>query len=277
VWEDRRVRFDDAVLALFAAIRIARVAVGERASGDREVHVADLFSDDELRVRDAFRLSVDEAERRWTDGERELVALSVVAGVSALDDLLGATIRLLRDLELDSTRAGDQDTGVSAKLRHLASHGGLGIDAAELRLHAFCVALRNSVTHHGGSQRPVRIAWERLLIDEQTWWESTATRPLPLTGDTHLLRFDDRELVAFFKVLDRIALAVNKEVLDRVAETQWAALVYEEYRSVAPSKAANPQQPVAKSTLAHARKVWRLELDPSVVENMLRARGLVSD
>jgi len=275
MWEDRRVRFDDAVLALFTAIRIGRLAVMERAAGGQDVHVSDLFSDEELPFRDAFRLTADEAERRWANGETELAAMGVVTCISAFDDLLGATIKLLRDLRLDPTPAGSEDTGVSAKLRYLETHGGLSISPAEIRLHDLGVALRNSVTHHAASQRLVRKAWDRLDEEEQAWWERAATRSIPFTHDTHALALDDRDLVAFFKAFDRIALSVNRELRQRVSEAQWARLVYDEYRTVAPSKAANPQHHVAESTLVYAQKVWRLELKRDVVESVLEGLGLV--
>lgn len=275
VWEDRRVRFDDAVLALFTAIRIGRLTVTERAAGARDVHVSDLFSEKELRFREAFQLTVDQAERRWANGQAELAAMSVVMSVSALDDVLGATIKLLRDLGLDTTPAGTVDTGLSAKLRYLNDHGGLNVGSAEIRVHDFCIALRNSLTHHAGSPRPVRAAWDRLGEEEQAWWQHAATHTIAWTDDSVPIALDDRDLLAFFKALDRIGLSVNRQVRERIPEALWAQLVYDEYRSAAPSKAANPQHHIAESTMVHAQKVWRLELRRDVVDRVLTDLGLI--
>ena len=201
--------------------------------------------------------------------------MSVVMSVSALDDLLGATIKLLRDLGLDTTPAGSVDTGLSAKLRYLNDHGGLDVGSPEVRLHDFCIAVRNSLTHHAASQRPVRAAWDRLGEEEQAWWERAATRPIAWTGDSDPIALDDRDLLVFFKALDRIALSVNRGVRNRIPDARWAQLVYDEYRSAAPSKAANPQHHVAESTMVHAQKLWRLELRRDVVDSVLADVGLI--
>src|SRR4051794_33758471 len=74
VWEDRRVRLDDAVLALFVAVRVARIGISDRAPGGDASLVSELYTDEELDFRLAFQVTAptlngvgNKASRSWPD------------------------------------------------------------------------------------------------------------------------------------------------------------------------------------------------------------------
>ncbi len=266
------MRLDDAVMALFAAVRVARVGIKDRTgAGDTDSLVSDLYTDEELDFRHAFRVTVAEAEHRWVDGQQELARSTVLLGVAAFDELLGSAIGLLRKVGYDHTAAGDVDTGVSAKLTHLVQHGGLAVSKGSIELHDLLLALRHSTTHHGGQQRAVRQAWNRVDHSQREWWTQAAGRPLPLTSDQEELVMDDGEVLAVFKTLDRVAMDVNGALRDRLCDREWAQRVADEYRSLAPAKAGDPSRNRAAVT-KHADAVWRLSLDADAIAEALRRR-----
>jgi hypothetical protein len=263
VWEDRRVRADNGVLALFAAARIASVGVTERAGGAEQSLVSELYTDSELPFRSGFRVTTKEAKLRWEAGVQGLSQMAIVLGVAAMDDLLGGTIRLLRVAGHDDSSAGSLDTGVSAKLKHLSSCGGLKVDSDTLALHGLLVAIRHAVTHYGARQKPVADAWKRLSGDARERWTMTAGRPLPLTGDENELRIDDREALASLKALDCVAVEVADSLRATLDEREWAALVVAEYREWDRAKANDPNSNVRRIK-RHAYTVWRIALSEEV-------------
>lgn len=243
VFEDRRVRADDSIMAVLTAVRMARVGLDDRAAENPETRLAnELYRDEEVPYRRAFRVTIEQAHRRWNEGEIELIRLAVVLGVATLDDLLGSSITLLRSLGYDSTEPGMIDTGLSKKLRHLIEHGELAIETGTCNLHDLAIAMRNAVAHAGSRQKPVIDAWRRLGQADVEWWTRQAGRELPLSGPEEGLHIDDRELVAAFKTMDRVSLEMNAQLSGRVETEKWAELAVAEYRAFAPTKANNPQQ-----------------------------------
>jgi hypothetical protein len=194
--------------------------------------------------------------------------MTMVLSVAALDDLLGETIALLRSLGIDRSNPNRAQTGVSSKLTHLVREGGLSVGAADVRVHELCVALRNAVTHHGGSQRAVAAAWRRLAPVEQSWWTAAAGRHLPLTGDDERLSVDDREMIATLKASDRVALAVNEALRVRVPEADWIRMVFAEYRALVPYRAGD-RNLRAPLIVGHARHWWRLSFRADRVRDVL--------
>jgi hypothetical protein len=261
-WEDRRLRTDNGVLALFAAARIAAVAVDDR-SGDAAQFVSELYTDDELRFRSAFAVSVADAKLRWQAGIEDLSQMAIVSAIAATDDLLGATIRLLRATGHDASPSGSTDTGVSAKLRHLSRHGCQGIDADTLALHSLLVEIRHVVPHYGARQKPAADAWRRLSSDARERWIAAAGRPLPLTQEDSELRLDDRELLAALKTLDQVALEVAQSLRQTVSEPEWANLVVAEYRQMDLSKANDPNSNLHRIK-KHASAAWRFPISDKI-------------
>jgi hypothetical protein len=195
--------------------------------------------------------------------------MAIVLTVAALDDLFGETIGLLRELGIDISEPDRAPTGVSNKLSHLSTKGGLALEAADLRLHDLCVALRNAITHHGARQRAPAAAWRRLQAGEQAWWANAASRPLPLAvSDSSPLSVDDRELIGMLKACDRVALAVNDGVRARVPDEDWIRLVFEEYRALVPYRAGDKALRPPLVT-RHARTWWRLTLNEEQVRDVL--------
>jgi hypothetical protein len=267
-WEDRRIRTDDAVMALFAGLRVARAELDVRSSGKEDVLVSTLYADSELEYRNAFRVTVSDAKARWRAGLEELARATVLLGVASLDDLLGATITLTRECGCDSTSAGEVETGVSAKLRHVVQHAELPIPSGTVKLHDLLLSIRHSVTHYGAQQRVVRRAWEALSAVERQWWSEAAGRALTLTSDTDELVMDDREVLATFKTLDRVAVDVNLGLRGRVPESEWAKQVVAEFRALAPTKAGDPARNVG-AVVRHAANQWRLALGETAVQRAL--------
>jgi hypothetical protein len=277
LWEDRRVRTDDAVLALLLGIRIARADLDRRSTEASEsTLVSDLYSEEEIPFSQAFRVTVDEAHSRWTNGEVELARLTILQGVAALDDLLAGTIDLLRALGVDQTVAGTVDTKLSLKLRHLQKHGALSISDATLQLHDLCIAIRNGLTHHAALQQKVIDAWGRLSDTAEEWWASAAGRPFPFTDPGDELVMDDRELLAVFKLFDRVALEVNASVRDEVPEEMWARLVARDYWNVNPGRAGNPKVNVGAAQ-GLAQRSWRLTLADDSLRKAFEDKGLRED
>jgi hypothetical protein len=135
-------------MALFAAARIAGTDVLARARDAEDgTLVGDLYTEEELPYRSGFRLRLEEALSRFDGGMEDLARMAIVLGVATLDDLLGSVIRLLRATGHDATRAGELDTGVSAKLSHLNEHGQLELDVETRALHNLLVEIRHAVTH----------------------------------------------------------------------------------------------------------------------------------
>jgi hypothetical protein len=263
VWEDKRVRADNNVLALFAAARIAKSSVSERAqaAGDsRLLVVGDLYSDEELPYRAGFRLRLDEALSRWDNGMEDLSRMAIVVGVATMDELLGAVIRLLRATDHDSTIAGTVDTGVSTKLSHLSQHGQLEIDLDTRALHQLLIEVRHAVTHYAALQRPVREAWDRLSDEARDWWTDAAGQALPLTSDAEELRVGDHELLGALKTLDRVGVEVSAGLQRVVTEAQWADLMVGEYRQLNLATANDPSSNVRR-ILTFSRSIWRFQLD----------------
>jgi hypothetical protein len=247
-------------MALFAAARIAKVTVEERAeAAATSALVGDLYSDAELPFRTGFRLPPMEAFNRWDAGIEDLARMSIVVGVATVDELLGAAIHLLRATHHDPTEAGTVDTGVSAKLSHLSGQCCLVIDSDARGLYALLIEIRHAVTHYGGQQLPVRQAWERLSGDAQEWWTAAASRGLPLTQDEAELRVDDRELLAALKTLDRVALVVSDGLRMILDDDQWADLIVGEYRQLNLSKANDPGSNLRR-IVTFGRSIWRLTL-----------------
>jgi hypothetical protein len=174
VWEDRRVRADNGVMALFASTRIARVSLDERAGGADSALVSELYSDSELPYRTGFRVTAAEARSRWQAGVEGLSQMAIVVALAAMDDLLGATIRLLRATGHDATLAGSIDTGVDAKLRHIRRNAHITIDSDTASLHGLLVAVRHAAIHYGGRQRTVATAWRALSVSTRDWWMTAA-------------------------------------------------------------------------------------------------------
>jgi hypothetical protein len=266
------VRLDDAVMALLAAVRVALIGIADRTgSQPPQALVSELYTDQELAFRQAFRVTVSDAQQRWANGQQELARSTVLLGVAALDELLGSTISLLRRAGHDHTTAGDVDTGVSAKLRHLCEQGGLALSHSSVELHDLLLAARHSITHHGGQPRVVRQVWTRLEQAQRDWWIEAAGRPLPLARDQDELVMADGEVLATFKTLDRIAMDVNASLRMRLSEHEWAALAAAEYRVLAPTKAGDPSRNVA-AVMKHADNVWRVKLDQDTVARVLSRR-----
>ena len=270
VWEDKRIRADNNVMALFAAARIAKSAVLERVRnvGDPRALVGDLYTDEELPYRSGFRLRPEEALSRWDNGMEDLSRMAIVVGIAMMDELLGAVIRLLRATGHDSTTVGEADTGVSAKLPHLIRYGQLEIGVDTRALHQLLVEVRHAVTHYGARQRPVRDAWERLSDGARDWWAEAAGQRLPLTNDSEELRVGDRELLGAFKSLNRVGLAVSDGLRCVVTEEQWADLIVCEYRQLSLAKANDPASNLRR-ILTFGRTVWRLHLDRDVASRAL--------
>jgi hypothetical protein len=173
------VRTDEGVFGLLYAVRIARVDLDHRVEQHAPVPlVSDLYGDEELPFRGGFKVTPEDARSRWDRGEVELSRAAVLLGVASLDELLGAVINLLRVVGKDETEAGTTQTGVSDKLGHLTKYGGLSISDGTIRLYDVCLAIRNSVAHHGSQQKPLADAWRRLKSPEQKWWEGSAGRVL---------------------------------------------------------------------------------------------------
>jgi hypothetical protein len=273
VWEDKRIRADNNVMALFAAARIAKSAVSTRAreSGDPRLLVGDLYTDEELPYRSGFRLRLEEALTRWDNCMEDLSRMAIIVGGATMDELLSAVIRLLRATGHDSTAVGDVDTGVSAKLSHLLRHGQVEIDVDTRALHQLLIEIRHAVTHYGARQRPVRDAWERLGDGARAWWTGAAGQALPLTTDTEELRVGDRELLGALKTLDRVGVAVSAGLRRIVSEEQWADLAVCEYRQLSLAKANDPSSNLRR-ILTFSRSVWRLRLDPDVAARALSRR-----
>jgi hypothetical protein len=246
-------------------VRIARVGLGERASSRSADLVSDLYSDAELPFRESFKVTTDEANRRWSSGEQELCRLTVLEGVSALDALLGGSIDLLRALGKDTTGPGAIDTGVSAKLTHVGRHGGMAIADGTIRLYDLCLSIRNALTHDGRRQKKVISAWRRLPDPEQGWWSQAAGRSMPLSGPADELVLDDRELVAAFKTFDRIAGEVSKQLREEVEGGEWARIVAHEYWRWNPTRAGDSTRNV-ETVRGWARQHWRLSLTAEEAE-----------
>jgi hypothetical protein len=259
IWEDRRVRADNNVMALFAGARIARTSARERGRELDHALVGDLYSDEELPFRNGFRLSLSEALSRWDASIEDLSRMAIVVGVAAIDDLLGSFIDLLRATGHDRSSAGCVDTGVSAKLEHLRNYAGVAVTSDTTKLYGLLVEIRHAVTHYGARQRPVRQAWNRLGEDPQAWWREAAGRNLPLTREGDELRVDDRELLASLKTLDRVALEVSRGVRTTLTDEQWADLIVAEYREVDRARANDPFSNVRRIK-QHASSVWRIRI-----------------
>ena len=105
IWEDTRVRADNNVMALFAAARIAKTSIHERADREERRLVGDLYGDDELPYRAGFRLTRTEAVSRLDAGMEDLSRMAIVVAVAAIDELLGDFIKLLRATGHDSSRS----------------------------------------------------------------------------------------------------------------------------------------------------------------------------
>jgi hypothetical protein len=261
------------LFGLLFAVRIARVGLQERADARPGILVADLFEKEQLLFPEAFRVSVPEAQSRWETGEQELARATALLAMSALDDLLGRSIDLLRSVGKDQTESGAVDTGVSAKMRHLATHGGLSVSSGTIALHDLCLAIRHAVTHQSARQEKVIQAWGRLGEEGKGWWEDASKRPPRFTAPNDELDLDDREVVAVFKACDRVAAEVNAEIRNRLSDAEWARLIVREYWLINPTRAGDPTRNV-QGVRRHADRWWRVILSDDAVEEALGDREL---
>jgi hypothetical protein len=277
LWEDRRVRTDEGVYGLLYAARIARLDLARREVDRPDVRVAsDLYSDDELPFRKGFGATLVDARARWERGEMELSRMAVLLGVASLDELLGATIDLLRVMDIDRTATGTVPTGVSDKVRHLRTHGRLSIPEGTSRLYDVCVAIRNSVAHHGSRQGPLTAAWNRLGEAERDWWEVAAGQAPRLTSPSDEIDLNDHELITIMRVLDRVAIEMNEGLAVALSDSQWAWLVARELWIVSPMHAGDPIRNVG-AVQRRARRLWRLDVPADVAKESLSDKAMRND
>jgi hypothetical protein len=247
---------------LFAAARIAAVGIDERSS-DATQSVADLYTEDELTFRGAFAIPIGEAKLRWQAGIEDLSQMAIASAIAITDDLLAATIRLLRATGHDASSPEETNTGVSAKLLHLSRNGCHNINADTLALHSLLVEIRHAVPHYAARQKPAADAWKNLSSSARERWTAAAGRPLPLTTENSELRLDARELLAALKTLDRLALEIAHSLRQTIDEPEWAALVVAHYRQMDPTKANDPNSNLRRIK-KHAASVWRITISDEI-------------
>ncbi|HEY2053767.1 MAG TPA: hypothetical protein VGH14_07525 [Solirubrobacterales bacterium] len=202
--------------------------------------------------------------------------MAVLLGVASLDELLGATIDLLRVMEIDQTATGTVPTGVSDKVRHLRTHGNLAIPHGTSRLYDVCVAIRNSVAHHGSRQGPFISAWNRLGEAEKAWWEDAAGQRPRLTSSTDEIDLNDHELITIMRVLDRVAIEMNEGLAAALNNSQWAWLVARELWLVSPMRAGDPIRNVG-AVQRRARRLWRLDVPAEAAKEVLSDKAMRND
>lgn len=269
---DSRVRMDDAVLDLLAGMDLAVVALDERASGDNDV-VPDIFTTEELPYGKGFSVTVGVARRHLREAENQAVLAAFPTYVAGFDRLLGEVIRLLRRVGIDTVDPSAAETGLSAKLGHLSTAGDLRLEPQNDALWALLVAVRNSVVHHGSSQRPVFAAWQACArqnpdVDAQATWTRLAERPLPVAGTNARLALTDREVVGAQRTLDTIAIDLAAKLRARVAPLDWARLVAAEEGPKHPGVLTDPTRNVRK-LMAWANHGWALQIDDATAERAL--------
>ncbi len=229
LWVDERVRLDDAVLDVLAGLDLAVVALDMRAQAEEDI-VPVIFTKDELPYGQGFSVSVGAARERLRDAEQQVVLNAFPIYVAGFDRCLGAVIKMMRQLGIDTQEPGTADTGISGKVRYLRAAADLVLKPESEALWSLLVTIRNAVVHNGASEKSVAVAWEACAgigagEDAQALWSRLAERPLPVSVTGRRLRFSDREVVGCQRVLDGIAIDLAEKLRARISSLDWARLV----------------------------------------------------
>lgn len=256
VWADSRVRLDDALLDSFAAFDLAVVALNLRASDESDV-VPDLFNGSELPHGGGFRVTVALARERLAAARTATALNSFPVYLAGFDALLGAVIAMLRRLGLDVTKAGDVDTGISDKVKHLSDHAGINLAPGSAAMYELLIAIRHSVIHNGGETERVNRAWSQCVkADVDGSWTAAAGRPLAIGTK---LKVDDRDAVALQHNLDVVAIDLSSKLRDRIDPVSWGRLVAAERDRTHRPVLNDPSRNVAK-LVSWAQRDWNVEL-----------------
>lgn len=263
---------DDAVLDLLAGMDLALVALNERARSDGDV-VPEVFTQDELPYGKGFSVTVRRARQRLREAEDQVVLSTFPTYVAGFDKLLAGVIRIVRRVGLDTIDPDVAQTGLGGKLDHLATSGGVVLEQRNQALWRLLVAIRNSVVHHGSSQRPVYSAWRACAdshadIDAQALWTELAERPLPVSHSDARLQFADREIVGAQRVLDTIAIDLAAKLRARVALVDWARLVAAVEGPKHPGILSDPSRRERK-LVAWAKGGWGVDIDEATATHAL--------
>jgi hypothetical protein len=263
---------DDAVLDALAGLDLAVVALNDRANSDEDI-VPNIFTRDELPYGKGFSVQVGVARRRLREAEDRLVLDAFPTYVAGFDRLLAGIIQLSRRVGIDTIEPSVADTGLSGKLSHLARSSGVHLESRNQALWALLIAVRNSVIHHGSSQRPVAAAWRACADadseeDAQALWTRLAERPLPVANTEARLAFTDREVVGAQRVLDSIAIDLAAKLRARVPPLAWARLVAAEEGPKHPGILTDPARNVRK-LVAWANQGWGLQIDEATAIDAL--------
>lgn len=268
---------DDALLDSLAAMDLAVVALNMRSENELDV-VPEIFSKEELPYGGGFSVTVEAARSRLRDAEAQVVLNAFPSYVAEFDLLLGRIVRMLRDIEIDTSDPDEADLGISSKFPHLRQHAGIAIDPVHELLWELLVSIRNSVAHHGASEAPVVSAWRRCARTfkgstetAQELWTRLAERPLPLTAASRL-QFGDREVVGCQRVLDSIAIDLASQLRARLSPLSWAQLLIrdEQARSL---WILNMQDRNVKEVRAWLQQGWGVGLDEATAREALKSLG----
>jgi hypothetical protein len=239
---------------------LAVVAINERAEDDGEI-VPAIFTKEELPYGQGFSVTVGAARQRLRDAESLAVLAAFPIYVAAFDRLLWGVIQLLRRIGIDTVDPSAAETGLSFKMKHLATNGGVVMEPTSRALWNLIVGVRNSIVHRGASQSHVFDAWQKCgKTDAQSIWTHLAERPLPVRNTDERLRFGDREVVGLQRALDTIAIDLAEKMRERVSLVDWARLVAAEEGPKQPWVLKDPAQNVRKLK-GWARGGWGLEID----------------